>query len=279
MTTAKAPLGVVGSATNPMLKITGGELRFGRFQLFSDLSLSMGEVGQPSIVALIGTNGSGKSALANVVSGYYRLSAGSVLIADRDVTRLGPAQRARQGVRRSFQNVSGIGGMTLLSYVTLGWEPVWGQPLLNTVIGRPKARRAERDGAERTLALLVDVGLGEYFDQPLESCPYGVRKVADVVRAIGTAHGTVALLDEPTSGVSQSERGIVLDVIRSAFASGQCQLAIVIDHDVAFVRELCPSSIVLEAGKVLASGRTEDVLQMERVAVSFAGIKERGAAP
>lgn len=101
-----------------------------------------------------------------------------------------------------------------------------------------------------------------------------MRKVADVVRAIGTAPGTVALLDEPTSGVSQSERGTVLDVIRSAFAQGQCELVVVIDHDVAFVRELCPSSIVLEAGSVLASGTTEDVLKMERVAVSFAGVKE-----
>lgn len=271
---AAAPLGVVGSETNPMLKITGGELRFGRFKLFNDLSLSMGQVGTPSIVALIGTNGSGKSALANVVSGYYHLSAGSVEVGGRAVTRLGSAQRARHGVRRSFQNVSGISGMTLLSYVMLGWEPVWSQPILNTVIGRPKARREEQAVAEKTMALISDVGLGQYYDRPLESCPYGVRKVADVVRAIGTAPGTVALLDEPTSGVSQSERGTVLDVIRSAFANNQCQLVVVIDHDVAFVRDLCPSSIVLEAGKVLASGATEDVLKMERVAVSFAGVKE-----
>lgn len=275
MTNPHGPLGVIGEGRNPMLRVARGELSFGQFALFKDLSLSLGDVGTPSIVALIGTNGSGKSALANVISGYYRLSSGSVEIGGRDLTRMRPTQRAQNGVRRSFQNVSGIGGMTLLSYVTLGWEPVWPQPIVNTVLGRRKARRYEREVAERTMALIAEVGLSEYYDRPLESCPYGVRKIADVVRAIGTAPGTVALLDEPTSGVSQSERGTVMDVIRHAFASAQCELVVIIDHDVAFVRELCPSSVVLEAGKVLASGATDEVLALDRVAISFAGVAER----
>lgn len=279
MTSVDGALGLIGSGVAPMLKVTGGELRFGRFQLFNDLFLSLGDVGTPSIVALIGTNGSGKSALANVISGNYRLSAGIVEIGGRDMTRMRPAARARKGVRRSFQNVSGIGGMTLLSYVTLGWEPVWPQPIVSTVIGRLKARRYEREIAEQTRALIADVGLAEYYDRPLEACPYGVRKVADVVRAIGTAPGTVALLDEPTSGVSQSERGTVIQVIRRAFADSQCELMVIIDHDVAFVRELCPASVVLEAGKVLASGATDEVLAMDRVAISFAGVAERRGGP
>lgn len=94
------------------------------------------------------------------MSGYYPLSAGSVEIGHRAVTHLRAAQRARHGVRRSFQNVSHISGMTLLSYVMLGWEPVWNQPVLNTVIGRPKARREEKAVAEKTMALISDVGLG-----------------------------------------------------------------------------------------------------------------------
>jgi branched-chain amino acid transport system ATP-binding protein len=275
MTMTSEGFAVPNAGQRPMLKIEDAKLHFGRFELFNGLSLSLGEIGTPSIVALIGTNGSGKSALANVLSGYYRLSGGTVRIDDRDMTRMGPAGRARQGLRRSFQNVSGISGMTLLSYVTLGWEPVWPQPIVNTLLGRPRARRLERETAERTRELIVDVGLGEYCDRPLESCPYGVRKVADVVRAIGTAPGTVALLDEPTSGVSQSERGTVMEVIRRAFDSKRWGIVVIIDHDVAFVRELCPSSVVLEAGKVLASGTTEDVLALERVAISFAGVSER----
>src|ERR1019366_2056986 len=97
----------------------------------------------------------------------------------------------------------------------------------STLIASPKARRHEREIAEWTRALIADVGLGEYYDRPLESCPYGVRKIADVVRAIGTAPGTVALLDEPTSGVSQSERGTVMEVIRRAFADSQCDLMLI----------------------------------------------------
>jgi ABC-type branched-subunit amino acid transport system ATPase component len=165
--------------------------------------------------------------------------------------------------------------MTLLSYVTLGWEPAWPRSIAQTVVAWPGARRHERDTAEQTRELLRDVGLAEYFDRPLESCPYGVRKIADVVRAVGTAPGTVALLDEPTSGVSQSERGTVMQVIRNAFDRGMCRLMVIIDHDVAFVRELCPTSVVLEAGRVIAEGPTDDVLAMERVAISFAGVGER----
>jgi branched-chain amino acid transport system ATP-binding protein len=275
MRSADPAVDAIRSGGAPMLKVTGGDLRFDRFQLFDDLSLSLGDLSAPAIVALIGTNGSGKSALANVISGNYRLSAGTVEIGGRDMTRMRPAARARNGVRRSFQNVSGIGGMTLLSYVTLGWEPVWPHSIASTVVGRLKAHRYERNIAEQTRSLIADVGLDEYYDRPLESCPYGVRKIADVVRAVGTAPGTVALLDEPTSGVSQSERGTVMDVIRRAFAENQCKLMVIIDHDVAFVRELCPSSVVLEAGKILAAGPTDEVLAMDRVAISFAGVSER----
>lgn len=260
---------------SPVVEIRGGQLEFGRFQLFDQLDLVFGSMAEPSIVALIGTNGSGKSAMANVVSGNYRLSGGTVMITGRNMTRMRPAARARAGVRRSFQNVSGIRGMTLLSYVMLGWEPEWPQPIVNTVVGRMKARRFERETAERTQALLADVGLGNYCDRPLELCPYGVRKIADVVRAIGTAPGTVALLDEPTSGVSQSERSTVTDVIRRAFGDAKCQLLVIIDHDVAFVRELCPTSVVLEAGKIIATGPTDKVLAMERVAISFSGVSEQ----
>lgn len=85
----------------------------------------------------------------------------------------------------------------------------------------------------------------------------------------------VALLDEPTSGVSQSERSAVSSVVRSALSRGGWKLVIVIDHDVAFIRELCDMSVVLEAGKVIATGRTSEVLAQERVAVSFAGVRDR----
>jgi branched-chain amino acid transport system ATP-binding protein len=261
-----------------VVEVSDGRLEFGRFRLFEDLDLTIGDLAEPSIVALIGTNGSGKSAFANVVSGNYRLSAGRVSIDGQDMSRMTPQARTRRGVRRSFQNVSGIRGMTLLSYVMLGWEPTWPRRVLGTVVGLPGARRQEVAIAERTRDLLESVGVAEYADRLLESCPYGVRKIADVVRAIGTAPGNVALLDEPTSGVSQSERGTVMQVIRDAFGAGTCRLIIVIDHDVAFVRELCPRSIVLEAGKVIAQGPTDEILAMERVAISFAGLSP-GSTP
>ncbi len=258
-----------------VVQICRGQLSFGNFVLFQDLSLSLGSQSGPSIAALIGTNGSGKSALANVISGYYRLGRGSVMIGGEDVTSLSPVQRSLRGVRRSFQSVAGISGMTLLSYAMLGWEPAWPRGLFQTVLRLPRAQRQERRSADATFESLCQAGLEAYADKPLESCPYGVRKLADVVRAIGCAPGLVALLDEPTSGVSQSERSAVSSVVRSALSRGGWKLVIVIDHDVAFIRELCDMSVVLEAGKVIATGRTSEVLAQERVAVSFAGVRDR----
>lgn len=262
-----------GPDEGAVLTISDAALRFGRFELFNDLSLAFGREGRADIVALIGTNGSGKSALANVISGYYPLASGKIKVGEKDVTSLPPLERALHGFRRSFQNVATIEGITLLSYVMLGWEPVWPHGLLDTVLRLPHARREERRIAEAAFEALATAGLDAYWDRTLEACPYGVRKLADVVRAIGSAPGKIAVLDEPTSGVSQSERGKVAEVIRSALAHGGWELVIVIDHDVAFVRELCATSMVLEAGKMLASGPTAEVLSLDRVVASFAGFR------
>jgi ABC-type branched-subunit amino acid transport system ATPase component len=258
----------------PRVQFANACLSFGGNKALDEVSLEIGdqEREECQFVGLLGTNGSGKSTLANVLSGYYQLTSGQAWINGRDVTRLSPPACVRLGVRRSFQNVGEIDDMTVSELVSIGWEPVRKTGLLGAIVGARTAMREERSVRADAIQVLESAGLAELAHRKLTDCPYGVRKLADLLRVMGSSSGTVGLLDEPTSGVADEERHLVVDLLRDAAQRSSLKLVIVIDHDVKFVRGLCEEVVVLESGKVIAQGATDEVLDMPRVRESFTGV-------
>jgi ABC-type branched-subunit amino acid transport system ATPase component len=256
------------------VRFAEASLSFGGNRALDSISLEIGDQTRDrcQFVGLLGTNGSGKSTLANVLSGYYQLTSGQAWINGREVTRLTPSACVRLGVRRSFQSVGEIADMTVSELVSIGWEPVRETALLGAIVGTRKAMREERDVRARAIGVLESAGLAEFAHRKLTDCPYGVRKLADLLRVMGSSSGTVGLLDEPTSGVADEERHLIVDLLRDAAQRSSLKLVLVIDHDVKFVRGLCEEVVVLESGRVIAQGATEAVLEMRRVRESFTGV-------
>lgn len=271
---------VDGGRDEPIsIRLQDATMEFSGVRALSGLSLELSSKDRQTCVGLLGTNGSGKSTLANVLCGFYNLTAGSAYLGETEISSALPAECTKLGVRRSFQDVSKIVGLTLLEYVCLGWEPDWKTSLVGAVFGSPRARREERAVREEAAAALEDVGLGPFASRRLEDCPYGVRKLGDLTRVLAGNGGVLAVLDEPTSGISQAEKNTVASVILAAVRSRIFGIMLVIDHDVRFIRDVCSEVVVLESGLLIAQGPAAEVLDRPRVRESFAGVSSTERNP
>lgn len=253
-------------AEGDRLRVDGVVLKLSDVLILRGVSLA---VDPAQTVGLLGANGSGKSSLLNVISGYYRPSAGSVRLDGVDVVGWSPARIAASRVGRSFQSIGRMEDLTVLENVMLGLEPVWQVRGLTTVLGLRSSRRAEAEARQRASEIIAEFDLSAYQDRLLSACPYGVRKVADLLRAM-VSSPRLLLLDEPTSGVSMEDRRYILELIRAWTARTSCS-TVVVDHDIEFVTALAHSVVALVGGAVAASGGVAEVLSDEQVMATFVG--------
>jgi ABC-type branched-subunit amino acid transport system ATPase component len=248
------------------LNVTNVSLTLSGVRILRDVYLNVA-VGQT--VGLLGANGSGKSSLLNVISGYYRPTVGTVHIDGANVDGWGPAKIAAHRVGRSFQSIGRMSDLTVRENVMLGLEPVWKAGGLAAVLGLPSSRRAESEARQQASQIIGEFDLGPYENRLLSACPYGVRKVADLLRAM-VSSPRLLLLDEPTSGVSMDDRQDILELIRAWTTRTECS-TVVVDHDIEFVTALAGSLVALVGGAVAATGGVSEVLNNDEVVATFVG--------
>jgi branched-chain amino acid transport system ATP-binding protein len=255
-----------------LLQCIGLERRFGDFVATKgiDLSVKRGE-----IVGIIGANGAGKTTLLNIVSGYLKPTAGRVLFRGVDVTGQPPRALARQGVARSFQVPQLFGSCTALENMMMA------QSLLVEPRVSLSRKFSERALIDRSQQVLEVYGIAEYADAVVSNIPQGVRKLLDIAMAT-CASPDLILLDEPTSGVSASEKdGLVSRLIRRFH--GSCTV-VFIEHDMDIVRDYSSRVLALYDGRVIADGDASvvftdsDVVKFVTGAIGVVHSEERDAS-
>lgn len=218
-----------------------------------DFTVAPGEV-----LALIGSNGAGKTSLVNLISGYLTPDSGSILFDGRDVTHRSVHARIEAGIARSFQLVNLFDALPVLDNVAL--------PLFSR---QGKTRRilalADRDREVRdeAMSVLGHFGLADKAGVPAAALSHGERKLLDV--AVAYALGPRLLfLDEPTSGVSTSEKAPIMDRIASVVRS-QGLSAVIIEHDMDVVFTYADRIVVMHQGGVLADGSAAEIREHPEV--------------
>ncbi len=228
-------------------------LQFGGVNALSGVSLS---IESNSLHSIIGPNGAGKTSLFNCLTGYYQPTGGSVLFADRDITKMGAADVAALGIRRTFQNIRVFPRMSVLENILAGAHLLAKSNLFSILVGTPGFRRNERSLHERAMASLEFVGLAPQAAKLAGDLPYGMRKRMELARVL-IANPKLVLLDEPAAGVSSVEREELSRVISRIHANGIC--VVLIEHDVELVMEIATDVTVLDNGRVIATGLPHDV--------------------
>ena len=224
------------------------------------------------ITAVIGPNGSGKTTLLNLVSGFYRLDVGSVLLDGEEIQARNSYRIARAGIARTFQTPQIPRSLTAGQVVANGRYVKDRASMASAVFRMPKYRATERQDVLEADRILHSLGIGAARDQPALSLPLGTRRLLEVGRCLA-ARAKVLLLDEPASGLDQDEIAALGSLLRRIRAAGST--VVLVEHNFSFVLSLADEIIVLAHGEVIASGTPDEIATNELVYREYLG--EMGA--
>ena len=234
-----------------LLSVSGVGKGFRGLRALSDVDF---QVGQGEILGIIGPNGAGKTTLFNVVSGALAPDTGRVVFGDRDVTGSPPDRIARAGMVRTFQLMRPFGSMTVLENVGLAAQ---------------HRLRSPRDLRKGSMDVLERVGLADWAHHNATELPTAGLKRLELARALAM-RPKVLLLDEVLAGLVPAEREPVLDLL-AALREEDGTTLLFIEHIMAAVMRLSDRVLVLDQGRVLATGSAEEVTSDPRVIEAYLG--------
>ena len=206
------------------------------------------------VVGLIGPNGAGKTTLINLITGFDQPSSGAIALDGEDLTRWGPARRARAGLARTFQQGRVFAELSVRDNVELG--------ALGVGAGAAQARRRAED-------LLAAMELAGHSRLQAGDLPHGEQRKIAVARALA-ARPRYVLMDEPAAGLFEHDVAAFAQVIRSVRDSYGPGILIV-DHNMALIMEVSDRIEVLDQGRLIASGTAEEIRQNLDVASAYLG--------
>ena len=238
-----------------ILTVDGLTKRFGGVRAVDDCSLA---VEQGTITGLIGPNGSGKTTVFNIITGYLRADAGAVRFAGRDVTGQDTGRLYRHGLSRTFQQAA-------FSAAHRAGEPGGGRRL-HLVAAVAPAGRPGGPGQGRAPAGRVRAGCAGR--RPGRGAVLRPAQAAGV-RGRADERPRLVLLDEPTAGVNPVMIETMERHIRGRHAAGITFL--IVEHDMTFVMRLCDPVVVLDAGRPIFAGPPAQVQSNPLVLDAYLG--------
>jgi ABC-type branched-subunit amino acid transport system ATPase component len=236
-----------------VIEVSDLTVRFGGVTSLDGMSVRFDQ----GTCGLIGPNGAGKTTFFNVLSGFVRPATGSVHAFGEDLLRMVHFRRARWGVRRTFQTEQAIEQLSLYDNVAMIHE--------HSKLGSG-ARRQE------VLDAIAFVGLKSDPYARVGTFGAAERRLVEVARAV-VGRPRLVLLDEPAAGLPDDETEHLGDVIRR-IPEHTGALVILVDHDMSLVSACCGVTAVLDFGKLIASGPTDEVLRDEHVMRAYLGTEE-----
>lgn len=233
-----------------LLKVDGLTKRFGGVTANDDITF---DVRSGEIIGVIGPNGAGKSTLFDVLTGFQKPDAGTVLLDGRNITGLRPDRIARMGVGRTFQKLKPFPDLTLVENVMVG-------ALANT-----SHVHEARDKALEAIAFVDLLEKSHSFARELST---GQRKRLEMARALAT-HPRLLLMDEVTGGVDQKTIPGLIDLVLSLRDKGITILTI--EHNMRVMMEVSDRILALQFGKRIAFGKPEQVRNDPHVVDAYLG--------
>lgn len=234
--------------TQPTLSVRNISKRFGSIQAVKDVSFDV-EPGE--ILGLIGPNGSGKSTLFNCILGQLQADEGEVKVNGQRVSGKRASQLSKQGVGRTFQQLSVFPEMTVVDNVILAGQEHHGT-MLSRLFGKSDAGQTEA-----ATTMIEFFRLNHLCDALAGSLSYGQQKLLDAAMAFASGPGLV-LLDEPAGGVNLTMLTNLKERLKS-YNTIHGTSFVVIEHNMEFVMSLCSRIIVLAEGEIIAQGTPEEI--------------------
>jgi branched-chain amino acid transport system ATP-binding protein len=248
-----------------MLVIRGLTKYFGGLAAVHDLDL---DVERGMLVGLIGPNGAGKTTVFNLLTGFLRPSAGSVVFEGRDITGKPPHYISRCGIVRTFQTPALYEEFTVFENVTSAVLARCRFGLWSALCRGTLNRLLSRGLAEKVTGILRLFGLEELEHEVVRGLTHGYKRILGIAIAFA-CEPKLLLLDEPLSGMNAEETNRCSSLIRSIWERGTAIL--LIEHNMRAAMKLCQKIVVLETGRKICEGSPEEVRKSERVIRAYLG--------
>jgi len=246
--------------SNPtILEARGVSKRFGAMTAVDQVNFALKE---HEVVAILGSNGAGKTTFFNLLTGLFPPSEGTILYRDEDITTHTPAERVAKGITRSFQLTSTFDTLSVIDNLVLAYyRSVHTGSLWSLFTTKTRSLR----NSPAVLEALETFDLTEIQNRNVQSLSLGEKRRLEIAMAI-TANPLVLLLDEPLAGLAETEIKSVLNVLRKQFGK---QTILIVEHKISHIQDFAERLVVMHEGRIIAEGGYEECMQHPEVRRSY----------
>jgi len=253
-------MSITTKAGTHALSLSAVSRNFGGIRAVADISF---DVSHGKRLTIIGTNGAGKSTLFNLITGVYPLSSGSISVFGQDVSKQPAYSRAKLGIARTFQTSKLFQGLTVRENLYTSLRQALGEKKISWLANPSQSDQLH---AEST-SILERVDLLKKSDVLVSDISHGESRQLEVAMALAM-RPKVLMLDEPAAGISPTERGRLVDLLKSLDKE---MTLVLIEHDMAVALAVADEVIVMHDGTMFMQGSPDEVRNSSAVRDLYLG--------